>query len=799
MLRNHFKIAWRNVLRRKLFSGINLTGLTLGIVTALLISIYVVHELDYDRFHEKAENTYMIRHNYFMGEQDYDWHETALPLAEHMKAHFPEVEHLTSTTAPSSYSFRYEDRIVDNVRTLHADGEFFDVFGFRLLAGNPQKALLDPSSIVISQQTALQLFENPNESRYEEVLGKTLIYDEEAYLITGIVATPAGKSHLQFDAIVPIHELFPNAYIKGTWLPAGIINYVVLKEGVDPDVVTSRFKQLEEDFLWDQLNKHLGTSLSKLENNRAQYGYYLEPILDIHLVRQGNLKYVLIFSAVGFLILLLVLTNFVNLFISTAATRIKEVGVRKALGARKSELAKQFFIESTLLCTLAFVLAMLAVPLVITSFNDLVGTDLSLTGINSPFYGLSLLALWVTVIICSSAYPAFYLSSVGTAKAVKGDSDTNSKSNIQKPLIVFQYAVSMGLVISFLSLFEQVDFMRQKDLGFDKENVVVIPGANFFGTNQQAFKQKLTSHAAIREVSFSYSVPGGTFDALSLYKKEGENQDFQFYWMNADHDFLHTYNIEVVEGRAFSEDFPTDTAAVVLNEAAANQIGRKGLVDSYLTNHFRGKVKVIGVIENFNFEHLKHEVKPLAIALSHKESYHAFVSVKLGPGNPQQALEYIEAQWVASNPEASFQYSFLDDRLDRLYQVEERTGKIVSLFTALAVFISGFGLFGLITLSTTRRTKEVGIRKTLGASAWEITYLLSKEFLMLIIIAFVITVPFTYWALDRWLREFANRIELGLDTFFISGIAVLFVSGLIISYQTVRTALMNPVKSLRSE
>lgn len=796
MFKNYFKIAWRNILKKKLLSGINIIGLTVGILTVVFIVMYLFHELAYDKFHPRAENTYMIRHNYFMGEQDYDWHETAMPLAEQMRDYFPEVEHLTSTTAPFSYSFRYEDRIVDNIRTIHADGEFFNVFGFRLLAGNPQNALLDPSSMVISEKTAQRLFKGRNEVLYEEALGKILTFDEEVYTITGILETPAGKSHLQFDAIVSIHEVYRNGYIKETWLPAGIINYVVLKEGVNPSLINPRFKQIEEDFLWPQLTKRLGASITKLESNRTQYGYYLEPILDIHLIREGNLKYVFIFSTVGFLILLLVFTNFVNLFISSANTRIKEVGIRRTLGAKKIELAKQFFIESTLLCTIAFVLAIIVAQLAIRPFNNFLGTDLGLAVFSNPLYWSVLFGLWVTFIFCSSAYPAFFLSS---ANAIKGDSGTQGKSRIQKPLIVFQYAVSIGLVICFLTLFEQLDYMQQKNPGFDKERIVVMPGAHLFGENQEAFKQKLTSQASIHSVSFSYSVPGGNFDALSLYRKEGETKDLQFYWMNADHDFLSIYNIEVLEGRGFSEDFPTDTAAVVLNEAAASQIGREGLVDSYLINHFGKKVKVIGVTRNFNFEHLKQEVKPLAIGLSDKDTYGLFVSVKLNSGNPQQAIKDIENLWTELNPGASFQYSFLDEQLNNLYQAEERTGRVISLFTGLAILISGFGLFGLITLSTAKRTKEVGIRKTLGASEWEVAYLLSKEFLILILIAFGITAPFTYWALESWLQEFAHRIEIGVGTFLIAGIAIVLISSLILSYQTISAALMNPVKSLKTE
>ncbi|MDR7132448.1 putative ABC transport system permease protein [Algoriphagus sp. 4150] len=802
MLKNYLKIAWRNALHKKLFSGINIVGLALGILTVLFISLYVADEVGYDRFHSKAENTYMIRHNYFMADQDYDWHETAVPLAEKMRDQFPEVEHLTSTTAPFDYSFRYEDSIVDEIRTLHADGEFFNVFDFNLLAGNPQTALSEPNSIVISENAVQQLFADQKNVFHEQALGKTLILDGEEYTVTGVLEAPVEKSHLQFDAIVSIHGLINNGYSKETWLPAGIVNYVVLKEGTKIETLNSKFKQIEEDFLWPQLNKHLGASIAKLENNRAQYGYYLEPILDIHLVREGTLKYILIFSTTGFLILFLVIINFINLFISSATGRIKEVGIRKTLGAGKNELAKQFFVEATLLCTIAFTLAISAVPMVIGPFNNFVGTELSLAEFSTPYYGFILLGLLTVIILFSAAYPAFYLGSVKTIKAVKGVANgkhSESKSGIHKPFIVFQYAVSISLLICFITLFEQLAYMQEKNPGFAKENVVVMPGAYSFEGNRDVFKEKLTALSAVQSASFSYAVPGSRFDALSLFRKEGEDKDFQFHWINTDYDFLRTYDIEILEGRNFSEDFPTDTAAVLLNQVAAAQLGKDGLIDSYLTNHVGEKIKVIGVIGNFNFEHFKNEVKPLAIALSRKDSYELFVSVKLNPGNPQAALTKIESYWSELNSGASFRYSFMDERLNSLYQIEERAGKIIGLFTVLAVIICSLGLFGLITFSAAKRTKEVGIRKVLGASEWEITYLLSKEFLLLVLIAFGLTVPITYMALEGWLQQFANRIEIGMGTFLISGVVILLLSGLILSFQIIKTTLMNPVESLKSE
>ncbi|MEX2592613.1 MAG: ABC transporter permease [Anditalea sp.] len=802
MWKNHFKIAWRNILNQKLFSLINILGLSLGIMTVTFIFLYVMEEVSYDRFHAKAEQTYMIRHNYFMGDQDHDWHETAVPLAEMMRRQFPEVENLTSTTVPFGYSYRHKESLIDDVMTLHADADFFKVFDFKLLAGNSHKVLNEPNSIVISEKAAQKLFTGSDDALYGTALGEIITIDNEAYTITGIMETPASNSHLKFDAIISIHALLNDGYRKETWLPAGIVNYVVLKENAEPDMLAEKFKNIEKEYLWPQLKKHLGASMTKLENNREQYGYYLEPMLDIHLIREGNLKYIIIFSVSGLLLLALGFINYVNLFIASVNNRIKEVGIRKSLGAGKSELVKQFFMESALLCVIAFAGALVMVQLAMTPFNDFSGTVLNFDFFHNPVNSLYVLGLLMAVILLTSAYPAFYINSLKTVNSLKGVATQKagkSKISIQKPFIVFQYAVSIGLIICFLVLYQQLLFMQQKDTGFNKENVLVMPGAYFFGENQAAFKQKLLAHSFIQSATFSYAIPSSAFDALSLYKKEGEDKEFQFYWMNADYDYLKTYDIEVVDGRGFSEDFPTDSSAVLLNEAAAEQIGKQDLIGAHLINHFDEKVKVIGVVKNFNFEHLKNEVKPLAIALSGENTSDLYASVKLNPGNPQQAIQDIRQSWKALNPGASFQYSFLDDRLNNLYKTEERTGRIIGLFTGLAVFISCFGLFGLITFTTGQRTKEIGVRKALGATVPEIAVLLSREFLLLVIIAFVIVVPVTYFMLNSWLQGFANRIDLGVDIFIFSGIIIFIISGLIMGFQTIRSASANPVDSLRSE
>jgi putative ABC transport system permease protein len=799
MWKNYLKIAWRNILNQKLFSLINVIGLSLGMTTVFFIFLYVMEELSYDRFHAKAEHTYMIRHSYFMGDQDFDWHETAAPLAETMRQRFPEVEGLTSTTVPFGYSFRHGDRLIDDVKTIHADEHFFKVFDFKLLAGDPQTVLREPNSMVISENTAQRAFTRQD---VETVLGEMLTIDNEAYTISGIMKTPPSNSHLKFDAIIPIHGILKDAYRAETWLPAGIVNYVVLKENAESTTVVERFKMVEEEYLWPQLKQHVGASTTKLENNREQYGYYLEPILDIRLIREGNLKYVIVFSVSGFLLLALGVINYVNLFIASVNKRIKEVGIRKSLGAGKSELIKQFFIESALLCIIAFAGALVMMQLVKNPFNSFAGTTLDFGFFHSPVNSFYVLGLLVAIVLISSAYPAFYISSLKTINSLKGAATLKAgetKIGVQRPFIVFQYAISIGLIICFLALYQQLAFMQQKDTGFNKENILVMQGAHTFGNNQAAFKQKLLSHSFVQSATFSYAIPSSTFDALSLYKKEGEDKETQVYWMNADDDYLETYDIEVVDGRGFSEDFPADTTAILLNETAADQIGTQDLIGSHLINHFGNRVKVIGVVQDFNFEHLKNKVKPLAIALSGDNMANLYASVKLNPGNPQEAIQIIRRYWEELNTDASFQYLFLDDRLNNLYKSEERTMRIMGLFTGLAVFISCFGLFGLISFTAAQRSKEIGIRKVLGASVTGIVGLLSKDFIRLVGVAFIIASPIAWYAMNRWLADFAYRIDIEWWMFALAGLVAVVIALLTVSFQATRAAVANPVESLRSE
>jgi putative ABC transport system permease protein len=799
MWKNYLKIAWRNILNQKLFSLINVIGLSLGMMTVFFIFLYVMEELSYDRFHVKAEQTYMIRHNYFLGDQDFDWHETAAPLAETMRQEFSEVEHLTSTTVPFRYSFRYKDRLIDDVATIHSDEYFFKVFDFELLAGSPQTVLKEAHSIVISEKTAQRTFVSQD---LETVLGEMLTIDNEAYTISGIMKTPPSNSHLKFDAIIPIQRILNDAYIAETWLPAGIVNYVVLKETAQSATVIEKLKMVEEEYLWPQLKQHLGASASKLENNREQYGYYLEPILDIHMIREGNLKYVIVFSVSGFLLLFLGVTNYVNLFIASVNKRIKEVGIRKSLGAGKSELIKQFFIESTLLCIIAFAGAVVFMQLAKNPFSNFSGTTLDFRLFHNPINVLYVSGLLVLIVLISSAYPAIYISSLKTINSLKGAASLKAgetKIAVQRPLIVFQYAISIGLIICFLALYQQLAFMQQKDTGFNKESILVMQGAHTFGNTQAAFKQKLLSHPFVQAATFSYAIPSSKFDALSLYKKEGEDKEFQVHWMNADDDYLKTYDIEVVEGREFSEDFPADTTAILLNETAADQIGKQDLIGSHLINHFGNRVKVIGVVQDFNFEHLQNKVKPLAIALSGPNATNLYASVKLNPGNPQEAIQTIRRYWEELNPDASFQYSFLDDRLNNLYKSEERTMRVMGLFTALAVFISCFGLFGLITFTAAQRSKEIGIRKVLGASVTGIVGLLSKDFIRMVGIAFIIASPIAWYVMNRWLEDFAYRIDIEWWKFALAGLVAVIIALLTVSFQAIRAAVANPVESLRSE
>jgi putative ABC transport system permease protein len=804
MLYHYLKIAFRQFIRQPVYSLISIAGLSIGLATCLLILVYVADELRYDRFHAHADRIYLIRHSYPIGDTEYDWHETARPLAQHLAGNFPEVAAVTTTTAPVPYPYRVEDKLLGGIETIYADSSFFRVFDFPLLAGNAQAALADPHALVISARVAHQFFGgNPGDmSVYEQALGRSILLDNEPYTITAVIQTPPAHSHLQFGAILSVAPLLRDDYRRETWLPAGLIHYLKLNEGIAPNALQAKFTAVEREYLWPQMEKHLGASIEKLAANTDTYGYSLEPITAIHLFREGYITYVYVFSGVGLLILLLACANFVNLATARAMQRAKEVGIRKTLGSSRKGLVKQFMTETALYSLLAAVCAAGILILVQEPFAYISGKVLDWEVVAQPWFLAGFTGFILLITLLAGLYLAFYLPAFDPVAVLKGKiirTGGSGSKYLRNGLLVFQFTISTGLIICSVVVYQQVQYMREKDPGFTKENILMIANAYSLGTNKEAFRNTVSAHPQVSSVSFSYAVPSSTFDAFGLYKRKGTDNEHQFFWMSTDYDYLPTYGMEIRAGRNFSPQFPGDSSAILLNEEAARRLGGGELIGTTITDQTKRSFTVVGIVQDFHFTHLKNRIDPLVIKLSTSGDFDQYISVRLKPGGVAATVRAIESHWQSLGPEAPFDYRFMDEKFNALFQAEQRMSSVMRMFTGLSLGLACLGLLGLSMVAAGQRTREIGIRKVLGASVEQIVWLLSRDFIRLIVLAFGIAVPLSWYVLQVWLDDFAYRISVNPWIFVLAGIVTWLTALLTIGYQAVKAASANPVESLRSE
>lgn len=751
MIRNYLKINFRNLANHKFYTALNIIGLSIGIASCLLILLYVYNELSYDKLHTKAERIYRVGLNGKIADQEIFTTNTCPPLAFTVTEEFPEVENATRIyTHWGQQIIRYGEIAIVEEKVYFADSTFFDVFSYKLLEGDPATALTEPNTLVLPEDIAHKYFGD------EPALGKTLLVGTEKtpHKITGILEKLPSNTHLHFNVLrsMATYENSRSEY----WLNNNLITYLLLDEGASPETLEEKFPALVEKYVGPEVQQFLGVSLESFSQQGNKYGFFLQPLLDIHLHSNlsdelepnGDITYVYIFAAIAFFIIVLACINFMNLATARSANRAKEVGVRKTLGSLRTDLIWQFITESVLLSLIATLLAMIAAILLLTPFNNVAGKEISSELFTKAWFLLSLLGLMLIVGVLAGSYPAFYLSSFRPVEVLKGKLKAGMKSSgIRNVLVVFQFFISITLIICTLLVYEQLEYARTKNLGFDKENVEDI--------------------------------------LISTY--------------NVDHDNLPTMQMELMQGRNFSLDFPTDTAAVILNEAAVREFGFDNPLNEtilYFGNGREQEFKVIGVIKDFNYETLRNKIRPLALFFTKQGGN---ISVRIAPGNVASTVSVLEDTWEKYAPGEPFQYRFLDESYDALFRAEQQLGKVFSIFTGLAILVACLGLLGLAAFMTEQRTKEIGIRKVMGASITSVILLLSKDFTKLVIIAFALAIPVAYFIMNKWLESFAFRIEIGLGIFIVAGVAALLITWLTVSWQSIKAASANPVHSLRSE
>lgn len=804
MLYNYFNIALRNLLKNKTHTIINVAGLSLGIASVFLIALYIKGELSFDRFHHQPENLYRIS-----WEDENPQTRTPHPMAQALVQDFPEIESAVSlsplwaaglTRETHSFKNPQRDTRYDEKNILAVDTTFFDVFTFPMIKGNPKTALKNIGGLLISESMAKKYFGD------EDPMGKQLSVDGDQYLVevAGVFKDVPLQSHFHFDFLVSYlrEKSFDPEDEYYSWRDFGHYNYLRLKPGADA-------KSLEGKLLeWSK--KHIDISEQKVKFFSAQgYGFKLTPVTDIHLHSRlrwelepnGNIDYIYILGAAGLLTLVIACINFMNLTTAKSAERAKEIGVRKTLGAFRSQLSLQFLTESVVIALIAIIVSIFLIEISLPFFNHITGLSLN---IHYAQYILILVILGAVIGICSGAYPAIYLSGVKSHVILKGKLiQTREGAGLRKALIVFQFSMSMILISASVIIFNQLDYLKNKNLGFGKEEVIVIPIKNDSGFDKlEILRNELLKVDGITSVSASSNIPGHQFNQHDISPAKSPQDNIGSSEALIDYDFFKTLNIELAEGRFFTQGNPSDiTATFVINETAAKQLylGKSGVGQELIWNR-DGKLiqgSVIGVVKDFHFQSLHEPIRPLIFVLSQRAFN--YIVIKLNTSDFDQKISAIEKAYKTAEPYFGFEFTFLEDSLNQQYAAEERTGSILGTFSFIAIFIACFGLFGMSLLTFHHKIKEISVRKVLGASPFNLLVLLLGNFTKLIFVAIVLAIPVVCWMMDRWLDNFSYQISINPLIFVFSGLSLVVIAWLTLSYFTFKASRLNPAETLKNE
>lgn len=799
MLQNYFKLALRNMRKYKFFSAVNILGMSTGIAACLLILLYVVDELSFDRFHANADRIYQVGLHGKIGGQDIMTANTCPPMAEALVREVPGVSQATRiANFWGTPTLKYGDKAFTEDKVFHADSNFFQFFSYKLVAGDPKTALLEPNTVVLTQRIADKYFGK------EDPLGKLItIGGDKTYKVTGVAEDAPLNSHFIFNILLSSRSV--EQLDRNQWLNNFLFTYFILDDKTSVASVDEKFKDFVIKYVGPEVEKFMGVSIQQMEAQGGAYGYFTTPLTDIHLRPRtrdglepaGNIMYVYFFGGIGLFIILIACINFMNLSTARSAGRAKEVGLRKTLGSLRSQMVRQFLAESVLYSFIAVVLALLICYFILPQFNLLAGKQLGMSVFARPVFVAAILVLILLVGIVAGSYPAFYLTSFSAVEVLKGKVRAGMKSKgVRSTLVVFQFALSIFLIIFTGIVYQQISYMQSRDLGIDKRNVLILPNAGRLGKNKTAFKNAVTQQTGVVKASFTNnSFPG--VNNTTVFKSAGSEQDHIMGLYYADYDHQDVLRFELKEGRYFSRDFPSDSTAILLNEAAVKEFGfEHPLQEELLFNDEKPeRLKIIGVFRDFNFESLKNEIRPLAIRLTN-DSYQLMIRYE---GNPAEVVSRVESVWKQQVPGEPFDYKFLDENFDELFRSEQRMGQLFTVFSGLAIFIACLGLFALAAFMAEQRTKEIGIRKAMGATTTGLTFMLSKEFTKLVVIAFMPAAAVAWFVVNSWLAGFAYRINIDPWIFIGSGVMATAIAWCTVSFQSIKAAAANPVHSLRYE
>jgi putative ABC transport system permease protein len=804
MIRNYIKTAWRNLVKNKVFSFINVFGLAVGLACCMFIAAYVWSELSYDTYPTNYKQLYRVGITTLGNGNTTDFPLVDIAVGQGIKNAYPEVLAATRLAQLGPVFVSYNNMQFKENKIAKADSNFMRMFSIPLQQGDEKHALVEPRSIVINNDLAKKYFGD------RPALGQMLKIGNDLMKVTGVFDKVPDNSHFHFDAFISM-TTFPER--QQTWSNIGYFTYLLLDKNADPKKLQAKFPQLVAEHVVPEIQHDMGVSLAEAQKAVNSFVFYIKPITDIHLHTStkfdlepnGDISYVYIFSALAAFILLLACINFTNLSTASSSRRSKEVGIRKVLGTLKEGLITQFLVESIILTLFAMVVALGIVYALLPYFNNLANKHIGMSFfLNYKAIGIGII-LTLLVGILAGLYPAFFLSSFRIINVLKGNSgsEPNKKNLLQSSLVVFQFTVSTALIIATFIVYQQLHFMQNKKLGYDKEQLLVLNDTYTLGNNEFAFKDQLLHDSRVMNATVSTDIPGnGHMSGTEIYAKDRQANETKaeihcnIYRIDAN--YLPTFGIKLLSGRNISPDFPGDSSAVIINQATQRELGWGNTDPLGKTIIRSGQMAftVVGVVSDFNYASVKEKVAPLMLLANHR---HGSIVLKIKASDVSGLISDIKKQWGDYKASAPFSYYFVDEQFASLYSAEQRTGKIFTSFAVVAIIIAGLGLFGLAAFMIKQRVREIGIRKVLGASSANITAMLSFEFLKLVLIAILVSFPVTWFAMYKWLQDFAYRVDIHWWVFILAGIGAIAIAFITISFQSIKAALANPVKSLRSE
>jgi putative ABC transport system permease protein len=809
MLKNYLKIALRNLWRYKAFSCINLFGLSVGLTCCLLLALYILQELSYDRYHTKADRIYRVTRDFVSPDGTSGLHlaNVAPPFGSLLKSYFSDLEEVVRMLQYNAVVSVSPERAFSEERIFMAEPAFFKIFTVPVVQGSPEKGLVEPFSIMLTEAMAQKYFPGQNP------MGQILRLDDQAPVkVTGVFKAFPANAHLHPDFLVSFstlenEQIYGRERLKTNWGNNSFTTYLLFPPNYPVEQVAAQFPTF--------LDKHMQAESPPGVKPSSWTRLVLQKLTDIHLYshldmeleENGDINSVYIFSAVAVFILLIACINFMNLSTARSSLRAKEIGVRMVMGATQPRLIVQFLSESLMFALLAMLIALALTWLVLPRMNAFTGKELAFTLENGWTLGLGLLALAFGVGLLAGLYPALFLSSFQPVKVLKGKLDIGrSTISLRKLLVVLQFSISVVLLVCTAMVYKQLSYLHQKALGFDKEHIVVLPYTSQLNARYEAFQTRMLASPQVLSLGRSVGVPSDRLlNSYGNIKIQRGNTMISsptaFMCLDIDHSFIDTYRIKLVAGRNFSRSYPTDDSmAFILNEAAVKTMGfpnARAAVGQSL-EYGRRKGRLVGVLQDFHFESMHEQIQPLVFQIADNQGY-SNISIKVKGDDLPQALAHMQQTWKTFLPGRPFDYKFLDDSFGLLYEAEQRQGRLFTLFAGIAILIACLGLFGLASFATEQRTKEIGIRKVLGASVSGIVGMLSKDFIKLVLLANLIACPVAWYGMHKWLQDFAYRTDISWWIFGTSALLALIIALATVGFHAFRAATANPVKALRNE